>query len=191
MKKDSRSFLSTSHDQSVSQGGVHGKHRPIVRSSHHSTQYVIFPHTDITTDGTCKRQVILKRSGEGGDKLIKSSKRGRTDVILYVSRMLVHPLWQSTCKGWWATLDPGQEAEWCLVPVGPSPFPSLSFVSGTSLGQISPQYCNSSLHCSLNRYPLAIQELIQRSWNTRSKNKGQLGKRGGSNEFGKEFCHRK
>lgn len=66
MKEDSRPFLATSHNQPVSQGGIHGKHRPIVRSGHHSTQYVIFPHTDITTDGTCKRQVILKRSGEGG-----------------------------------------------------------------------------------------------------------------------------
>lgn len=40
-------------------------------SGHDSTQYVVFPHTDISTDGTCKRQVILKRSGEGE---INSSK---------------------------------------------------------------------------------------------------------------------
>lgn len=77
-KKDSRPFLATSHNKSISQGGVHGKYRPIVSSSHDSTQHVIFPHTDISTDGTCKRQVILKRSEEGGDKLIKGSNRVQT-----------------------------------------------------------------------------------------------------------------
>ena len=68
---DSRSLLAPSDDQPVSKGGVHGKHRPVVSSGHDSTQYVVFPHTDISTDGTCKRQVILKRSGEGE---INSSK---------------------------------------------------------------------------------------------------------------------
>lgn len=56
---------------------------------HDSAQYVVFPHTDISTDGTCKRQVILKRSGEGGDKLMKSSNRVQT-AILYVSVSLCH-----------------------------------------------------------------------------------------------------
>ena len=68
---DSRSLLAPGDDQPVSKGGVHGKHRPVVSSGHDSTQYVVFPHTDISTDGTCKRQVILKRSGEGE---INSSK---------------------------------------------------------------------------------------------------------------------
>lgn len=79
-KKDSRPFLAPSHNKSISQGGVHGKHRPVVGSGHDSTQYVIFPYADISTDGTCKRQVILKRSGE--DTLIKSSSGVQTDAIL-------------------------------------------------------------------------------------------------------------
>lgn len=90
-KKDSRPFLATSHNKSISQGGVHGEHRPVVSSGHNPTQYVIFPHTDISTDGTCKRQVILKRSGEGGDKLIKSSNRVQADAVLYVRVSLPHP----------------------------------------------------------------------------------------------------
>lgn len=64
-------------------------------SRHDSTQYVIFPHTDITTDGTCKRQVILKRSGGGGDKLIKSSNRVQTDNFLCMCNA-VSPLIQKS-----------------------------------------------------------------------------------------------
>lgn len=72
-------------------------------SSHDSTQHVIFPHTDISTDGTCKRQVILKRSEEGGDKLIKGSNRVQTDAILYVSVSLSHLGYRE--HGWRETLD--------------------------------------------------------------------------------------
>lgn len=157
MKRNSLPFLATGHNQSVSKGGVHGEHRTTVRSSHHSTQHVIFPHTDITTDGTCKRQVILKRSGEGGDKLIKSSERGRTDVILYVGGMLVHLLWQSTCKGCWETLDPGQETEMRLSSWRLSPFSSLSFSSELALDKSLLKYCSSGLHCSFDRCLLAVQ----------------------------------
>lgn len=60
-EQDSRPFLASGHDKSVPQRGVHGEHGPVVGSGHGPTQYVIFPHTDIPTDGTCKRQVILKK----------------------------------------------------------------------------------------------------------------------------------
>lgn len=73
--ENSRPFLATRDNESIAQRGVHGKHGPVVRSGHNSAQHVIFPHTDIPTDGTCKRQVILKRSGEGGDTLIKRPRR--------------------------------------------------------------------------------------------------------------------
>lgn len=82
-------------------------------------------------------KLFWKGVGKGGDKLIKSSKRGRTDVILYVGGMLVHLLWQSTCKGWWETLDPGQEAEMRLSSERLFPFSSLSFSSEISLGLVS------------------------------------------------------
>lgn len=49
-------------------------------SGHDSAQNVISPHADVSTDGTCKRQVILKRSEE--DTLIKSSSGVQTDAIL-------------------------------------------------------------------------------------------------------------
>lgn len=105
-EQDSRPFLASGHNKSVSQCGEHGKHRPVVSSGHGPTQYVIFPHTDISTDGTCKRQVILKRSGEGGDKLIKSSNRVETDAILYHKCGLPHLLRYKEHDTVGETMDP-------------------------------------------------------------------------------------
>lgn len=151
MKRDSRPFLATGHNQSVSQGGVHGKHRPIVRSSHHSAQYVIFPHTDITTDGTCKRQVILKRSGEGGRQTHQKFKE---------SSHRCHPLcgWNARSPALTKHMQQvlgdttqGRRLKWGLAPGGSSLSQVCPLVVRLALGKSLLKYCRSGLHCSFDR----------------------------------------
>lgn len=81
---NSRSFFSPGDDEAISEGGVHGEHRPRVRFGHHSHQEVIFPHVHIPIDGTRERKVILEGDTTTGT-FNDEANSAKTNCLHYIS----------------------------------------------------------------------------------------------------------
>lgn len=58
----SRPFLPPGDDESIPQGGVHGKDRTTVRLRHHSHQEVLPPYVHVSVNSTSERQVVLEET---------------------------------------------------------------------------------------------------------------------------------
>lgn len=55
-----RSFFSASHNEPISEGGVHCKNRTCVSLGHQPDEEVLLPDIDISIDGTSKSKVVLQ-----------------------------------------------------------------------------------------------------------------------------------